>query len=375
MNYNPIPLNVGLIDSLTIYLPLEKIEVLDKRLISEFVCHYTHLENPDDEPQPPKPIMINDNGVNFRFNRVVFPPIAGQTKATELIRLTLTTKMLFERYFEGINLDNLQSIVDYINRRNIIKFDLETALNSLCNDIDICINYNLLFDPYKESLFFLKKMVKPTKQEKVSIFPRQQTQKIDRNFGIQFGSRDAGSIGTPFCKFYNKTEELLTHSADFYNAYIFPQLRYGLNIDNLIRKEITLKNSASKSNLKKKRLVSDDNQMKTLKDILSISSEQLTKICNVQLKYYFEKKEFHISEDLSPNDKVLAYYMLKLVDLGADKLMLQEPLSLIDCKVAKSRTKKKILELINITFDTKQLTDKIEQNSIANQFIKMQELW
>lgn len=266
-------------------------------------------------------------------------------------------------------------IVDYINTRNIIKFDLETALNSICNDIDICINYVLDFDAYKESLFYLKKMVKLSKQHQVDIFPRKQTFKNDKNFGIQYGDRDSGSIGNPFCKFYNKTEELLTHSAEFYNKYIFPQLRYGLNINNLIRKEITIKNNAVKKNLIKKKLVSQDNAMSTLRDILNLSQDEKTTICNVQLKYYYEKKQFHISEDLSPTEKIISYYMAKIVELGGDKITLQEPLHLFDCKVQKARAKKSLLKLMDITFDSEYLSKKLEQNSISNQFIKMQNLW
>lgn len=375
MKFNPIPLNVGLIDSLTIYLPLDKIQVLDERLTSEYCVYYPETGLLVEDLNPPKAMMINDNGINFRLNRVIFPPIKGQSEQQELIRLTLTSKMLFERYFEGLNIDNLQMIVDYINTRNIIKFDLETALNSICNDIDICINYVLDFDAYKESLFYLKKMVKLSKQHQVDIFPRKQTFKNDKNFGIQYGDRDSGSIGSPFCKFYNKTEELLTHSAEFYNKYIFPQLRYGLNINNLIRKEITIKNNAVKKNLIKKKLVSQDNAMSTLRDILNLSQDEKTTICNVQLKYYYEKKQFHISEDLSPTEKIISYYMAKIVELGGDKITLQEPLHLFDCKVQKAVTKKKILKLMDITFDSEYLSKKLEQNSISNQFIKMQNLW
>lgn len=374
MKFNPIPLNVGLIDSLTIYLPLDKITVIDERLTSEYCVYYPDTGLLVEDLNPPKPILINDNGINFRFNRVVFPPQKDKPAQT-LIRLTLTSKMLFERYFEGLNLENLQMIIDYINTRNIIKLDLETALNSICNDIDICINYVLDFDAYKESLFYLKKMVKQSKQHQVSVFPRKQTFKNDKNYGIQFGDRDKGSIGSPFCKFYNKTNELLTNSAEFYNAYIFPQLRYGLNIDNLIRKEITIKNSAVKQNLIKRKIVNPLNYLCTLKDILNLTQTEKTTICNIQLKYYYEKKQFHISEDLSPTEKILSYYMNKIVELGGDKLTLQEPIMLFDCKVQKSVAKKKILKLIDITFDTEYLTKKLEQNSISNQFIKMQELW
>ena len=374
MRFNPIPLNVGLIDSLTIYLPLDKIQVIDERLVKEFVCHYTHLDEPDEEPNPPRPILINDNGIKFRFNRLIFPPRPGESETT-VIRVTFTCKMLFERYFEGINLDNISMIVDYINSRNIIKFDVQTALDSICNDIDICINYNLHFEPYKESLFMLKKMVKQSKQHDVSVFPRKETFKNDKNYGIQYGDRDKALIGTPFCKFYNKTEELLTNSAEFYNKYLFPQLRYGLSIDNLIRKEITIKNSAAKQNLIKRKLIPQNNPMKSLRDILTIPQQNLTEICNIQLKYYYEKRQFNVQTDLSPTDKIISYYMNKLVELGVDKLMLQEPISLFDCKVQKSITKKKILNLIDITFDTDYLHNKLQENSYSNQFIKMQQLW
>ena len=375
MKFNPIPYNVGLIDSLTIYLPLDKIQVIDERLISEYQVYYPETGEIIEDLNPPKPILIKDNGINFRFNRVVFPPNIIKKETTELIRLTLTSKMLFGRYFEGINIDNLQMIVDYINTRQIIRFDLDTALNSICNDIDICINYNLDFEPYKQSLQYLKKMVKASKQHEVTLYPRKETFKNDKNYGIEFSNRDSAKIGSPFCKFYNKTEELLTNSADFYNKYLFPQLRYGLSIDNIIRKEITIKNNAVKQNLRKKKLVNSENQLSTLKDVLSISQTELTTICNVQLKYYYEKKQFSISSDLSPTDKIISYYMHKLVELGADKLTLQEPLTLFDCKVQKARTKKQILKLIDITFDTEYLTKQLEQNSITNQFIKMQNLW
>lgn len=376
MKFNPVPYNVGLIDSLTIYLPLDKIKVIDYKLIEEFKVFYEATGELIDELNPPKPVIIKDNGINFRFNRVIFPP-RKDCPAQELIRLTLTSKMLFERYFEGINLDNIPGIIDYINSRKIIKLDLQTALESVCNDIDICINYNLLFEPYQESCYYMKKMVKPTKQDKVSIFPRKQTQKIERNFGLIFGDRDSGSVGSPFCKYYNKTEELLTHSAEFYNRYLFPQLKYGLNIDNIIRKEITIKNHAFKESLRRKHLVSDNNDLKTLKDVLSIKSDQLTKICNIQLKYYYEKKSFKISEDLTPNDRLLSYFIAKLIENGEDRLSIYSALTVFNGKekVQKSISKKKLDKLLDIILDTDYLSKKIQENSIANEFIRMQELW
>lgn len=380
MNYNPVPLNVGLIDSLTIYLPLDKIQVIDNKLVDEFKVFYETTGELLDDLNPPKPILINDNGINFRFNKIVFPPRNNQPPQT-FIRITLTCKMLFERYFEGINSYNIYSIVDYINTRNIIKVDYETVLNSICNDIDICINYNLLLEPYKESLKLLKKMGKSSKQHAIKLFPKKETQKKDLNIGIQFGERDKASISNPFCKFYNKTNELLTNSADFYNKYIFPQLKYGLNIDNLIRKETTIKNSSAKQNLKKKKLVSKNNELKILNDILQITPDQLTTICNIQLKYYYEKKQISISSELTPREKAFSMYMYQLVnDAKFDKVRLLEPLELFDSsipseKVQKAQLKKYLLEMMDITFNTQYLQQILTKNSYANEFIRMQNLW
>lgn len=383
-----IPTNTGLIDSLTIYLPIKDIEVINKKLVSDFVPYYPDLDkdNTDlhecysDEIYPPKPIPIQLNGINFRFNRVVFPPNKENKEGLELIRLTLTTKMLRERYFQGINHDNLQIIIDYVNSFNIIKFDIKTALNSQCNDIDICINYRLQFNSYQESMYFLRKKVIPSKSHKVSIYPRKKTYDKDENFGLMFGDRDSGTVSTPFVKFYNKTNELLTNSTDFYNTYLFPQAKYGIDFNNIIRKEITIKNSAFKRSLHKKKLLPFGNTLKTLKDVLDLTTHELTKICNVQLKYYFSKREIHISDDLSPIEKALSYYQARLIELGEDKVSLLAPLTLFDTKnksekVAKTRLKTKLEHVMNRTLDTNYLDDLLTRNSIANEFIRLQEIW
>lgn len=380
MNCNYIPYYVGLIDSLTIYLPLDKIEVIDLLLTDEFRIYYPKTGLYLEDDYPPKPIIIDCDGIKFRYNKVVWPPNKNNPLPQSYIRVTLTSKMLFERYFDGINHSNISSIVDYINSTNVIKIDLETALNSLCNDIDICMNYQLLYQNYQDGMFELKRMVKDSKKHLVEIFPRKQENMLGKNFGLMFGTRDSGCIGSPFIKFYNKEEELLKHSVDFYNRYIFPQCKYGLSIKNLIRKEVTLKNTAVKQNLLKKRLVHPDNKMKTLNDILDITQTELTTICNVQIKYYFEKKIIYINEHLSPTDKLISFYMLSLVNQGFDKSRVITE-ALVVCfpdkkdKVQKSVTNKKLLRIYDITFKSNYMADKLSSNSITNQFLKMLEIW
>lgn len=98
-------------------------------------------------------------------------------------------------------------------------------------------------------------------------------------------------------------------------------------------------------------------------------------IINVQLKTYYEKKQFSVSSELTSIEKVLSYYMFELIERGMDKVMLQYPLKMIDCKVNRSRTKKKLEQIMDLTFNQNYMEEKLNENSIANQFIKMQNIW
>jgi hypothetical protein len=44
-------------------------------------------------------------------------------------------------------------------------------------------------------------MTKLGKQHQVTVFPRKETEKIDLNYGVQFGERERGSVSSPFIKF------------------------------------------------------------------------------------------------------------------------------------------------------------------------------
>ncbi|MCZ8168765.1 hypothetical protein [Flavobacterium sp.] len=374
MNHFDIPLNVGLIDSLTLFVELEKIKVIDYKLITPFQVYYEDTAEIIEDLNPPKPIYIDSNAIRFRFSKVFWThPKTNETK--EMVCITITAKMLRERYFEGINKDNIKDICEYINSHNIISIDLETLLNANVNDVDICMNYRLEFKAYQSALKMLYDMVKPSKKHAVELYPRNENQRINENIGLSYSRRETAKIGTPFIKFYNKAYELVNNSVDFYNLYIFPQLRYGLTLKNLIRKEITIRNAQHKASLLKKRLVTSTDKLQTLNDFLQLKQKELDLIINVQLKTYYEKKQFSVSSELTSIEKVLSYYMFELVERGMDKVMLQYPLKMIDCKVNRSRTKKKLEQIMDLTFNENYMEEKLNENSIANQFIKMQNIW
>lgn len=375
MKYTEIPINTALVDSLRLFVELDKIKVVDYKLITPYQIFYNETAEIIDQLEPPKPVIVESKtGIKVRFNRVVWTH--PKTKiTTELIAITVSTKLLQARYFEGINKNNYKIIVDYINSLNIIHIDYETFLNSTINDIDFCINYRLNFDSYKTALIMLNDSVKDSKKHLVELYPKKETQRINENFGILFSKRDTSMISSPFVKFYNKTYELINNSTDFYNAYIFPQLAFGLDINNIVRKETTIKNEAHKRAVLKSKNIKSTETLKTLNDLFKLTQNELDYITNNQLKYYYDKKSFSPKSDLSPTEKFLSYYMHELVNRGFDKVFLLQPLNLIECKVTKSNTKKRMEKLIDITFDTDYLQNKLTQNSYANEFLKMQDLW
>lgn len=375
MNLNPIPINKALIDSFTVFIPLENVQILDYKLTEPYKIFYDTTSEIIEELNPPKPIFSDVNGIRFRFSLVVWTH--PKTRETQnLISITVTSKFLKEHYFEGINADNVKNVVDHINAQNVIKLDLQTFLNSSVNDIDFCVNYYLQFDAYKTALRMLYEYVKPSKKPFVEMYPRKETETIKKNYGLTFSNRFTASISKPFIKYYHKENELLENSTEFYNTYIYPHLSPANNIKDLIRKEVTIKNSVHKASLIKKSLVPVDNNLKTVSDLLRLPQYNLDLITNVQLKQYFEKRSFSVSEDLSSMEKILVYYITELIDKASyDKLSLLFPLTLIDCKVNRSRTKKKLSSLIDIATSTDFVAKKIEENSFANEFLRMQNIW
>ncbi|POS01589.1 hypothetical protein Q361_10949 [Flavobacterium croceum DSM 17960] len=372
-NIFDIPLNKASIDSMTVFVELDKIIVKDYKLVTPYKVFYDDTAEIIDELHNPRPVYLETDGIKFRFSKVVWThPKTKETK--EMICITVSTKMLKYKYFQGLNKDNVTDVVNFINSHGIIEITVDTFLQSTVNDIDLCVNYHLEFNAYKSALVMLHHMVKQSKKHLVEIFPKRENMRVDDNFGLTFSKRETASIGNPFVKFYNKAFELINNSTEFYNAFIFPQIKQGLKIDNIIRKEMTIKNAKHKDNVLKKHVTSVE-KLQTVNDLFTLSQIELDTICNVQLKYYYEKREFSVSSDLSPMDKLISYYMFELVQKGCDKVALLYPLKLIDCKRTRSRTKKKIEQLMDITFTENYMENKLKENSLSNQFIKMLEIW
>jgi hypothetical protein len=278
--------------------------------------------------QPQKHLL---NGITLRFNRVHLNDSAN-FEGGYFIKLVITAKMLQYNYFDGLNIANIEKITEYINSTQIIKVTSAILLSSVINDIDICRNYYSTANTYRDNLDNLYKSVIDTKKNFVSKFvPKKSDNEIEfQNIGLIFGeNRVQGNYKNPFIKFYNKIGELKTKSIEFYNAYLLPQiLENRLDVDNLRRVEITIKNSAHKVALFKAGVISK-NSLKTLNDLYMMSSDQLTVLFDAHLYKYFDnsirlKKE----TTLNPMDNMIAYFIKLNIKNGVSYAELENVKSL-----------------------------------------------
>lgn len=395
--------NVGLIDSLKVRVKLDKVKILDKRLITDYIAYYPDIETLDndgneqqklgDNFRKAEPFTKIINGITYRFYIKAF--IDSRKLAHEYVVFQISAKMLKEKYFEGISAFNYRTIIDDINSFGVLHVKREDFCEGLVSDIDICINqlidvkslktaFSLIMhNPNKGKaplLHYINKTSNqiyhiPTENEnnepKNDIIENLLQLKKDvataTNLGLDFNKREKATNTTPYCKIYHKGFELLSKSITFYKAYLEP-MKTSV-IDNLVRYEFTIKAHKHKEYLCKQGYKAD---FKTFYDLLKARQDDLTKIAKSGLPHYIESKvKSKINTELNPMDVAMQYYIENLIKLGFDQEKLLGFTYLIDCPVSRSRTKSKAKKLIDdLTNRDKNLTIKIQNNERSNKFLQ-----
>jgi len=300
-----------LIDSYGILIREDQLIEIDYKVITSPILYY---ENTGEfiETLPVQPQKFINNGITLRFNRVHLND-SPNFKGGYFIKLVITSKMLEYHYFNGLNISNIEQITNYINSSDIIKLTSSTLLNSVVNDIDICRNYYSSANTYRDNLDSLYKSVIDSKKNFVSKFtPKRTDTEIEyQNIGLIFGeNRVQGNYKNPFIKFYNKIGELKTKSSEFYNYYLLPQVENNkLELTNLRRVEITIKNSAHKVSLVKANII-PKNGLRSLNDLYMLSNDQMNTLFDAHLYKYFDRS-IRLKKDssLNPMDSMIAYFI------------------------------------------------------------------
>jgi len=371
--------NTGLIDSLRVRVKMDKVRIIDRRVVDQYLVYYPNSDELDDDLKNAPPYTKIWQGITYRF----FPKayIDGKKFAVEYMVFQISAKMLRSKYFEGITLDNVDEIVKGINMWGAIKITREALLDGLVADIDICINqlidYKSLETAFalirqfpmaskKPLIHFINKaaMTKPKNDPDTEIWIEPQKVK---NYGVDFNKREKATNSTPYCKIYHKGWELQTKSSDFlyYNLD-----RYNKNslLKNLVRYEFTVKNAKHKAYLCEKGF---NAEFKTFKDLLKIPADDLRAIAMSGIGHYLEKRvKSSVSEDLKPMDVMIQFYQENLIKLGFDREKLYGFTYLIECPVQRSRSKSHAKKLVDdLENRDSNLKNKLMANERATNFL------
>lgn len=341
-----IPINKPLIDSLTLRIELNKVNVIDPRLTSETQIYYTDLNEVSAEPLPPKPISYVVNGITFRFslsNLPVWNKELSQHIQTTFIEVVLSTKLLRSNYFDGINKNNIKQVYEVFQDCNIFKCDFETFINGQVNDVDICKNYYVSKPTIFLELLNIIYNLSDNKKKHLHIIEKPTS------IGLTCNKRPYATPSLPFVKYYFKEWELLNRSVEFYNIYI--KDTYGSNINNLCRVECTIKNYKHKVRLQDKKVLP---MFKTLKELLEIEEKPLNDFVKFSCNSYVYKFPKLKAPNLSPTEHLIFELLQLSIMKGCD---FEQCLDLVNSfvgtspdstKVAKSRMRSTLKRLFKI---------------------------
>jgi len=353
---------------LSLKIPFDQCDVLDERLTSMTATYYETLESIDDDLQPPKPIVIVQNGITLRFSLCEIPIYNKETREkvpTKFVNITLSAKLLKEYYFEGINKFNIKYLYKYLLDFCVIHFSFETLLNSNASDVDICINrYCGTAKIFLASLECLKSQ-SGTKDKFFNIID------TPNNIGLAINDRHRAKPSLPFIKLYHKENELLSKSLEFYQTYL--EKEFARDIKGLTRFEATIRNYEHKKRLERFGILPN---FKTLGELLEIPQENLYDFCVFSMNSYVETKARQKAPNLSPTDHIIYELLQNCILKGYDYKSL---LNIVEdfkgssaqtTSVARSRMRSKITELYDLlVFKDVKIQQKANHNSHVLEYL------
>lgn len=286
------------VDSLKVRIPIEKVELLDSTMFSDKILMDAETHEVEKEFKQ-KRFTHQYDGITTSFgleNQVT----ANQKVKTYLV-LLFNSKLLHSNYFDGITMQNIETVYYRIMAMKKVSFSYLDFLSAESTDVDFkmdTVNQN-----FERSVKHIHTHAKASK--KIGVGCNAFTQPT--NLGIEFGKRESATPASPFLKLYHKGLELLNGSSFFYRKYI----KGGQDVTDLVRLETTIKN--------KKHFRKYDIADTTLKNVLSLSQDKLESIIRDVLKIHLEPRLTPIKtpSDMKPQDTV--YFNAITLLMGQDR--------------------------------------------------------
>lgn len=325
--------NIGQIsvDSLKIRIPLNLVTVINKDLISHWYLVNDLSGEIDPKVYKEKCYLFEDKGIKVKF--AIEKQVISDQSIKEFLIILVSSKILKQRYFEGITEENLKTVYDEIIGLKVVDFSYNDFIAGECTDCDF--KKDIRVKSLKVIIHDIVTRVKPSKKkdEGYRSFDRKD------NNGIEFSDRKTTSFKTnPFLKMYDKEIELRTKSFEFSTSYL-----RGIDFGNICRVETTVKN--------KKHFRYLGISETSLLSIVTLSEAEKKKIISMAVNNHLSRElktpVFH--DRLTSPDKIVIYNAVSfMIDqrINFDRI-LNFLLTGISNPVSRSRKKGEITEIYN----------------------------
>lgn len=258
------------LDSFLMFVPLEKVTILKDELLDTIQAINTTTSEVLSEYTLAKQEAFNIAEIaNEPFScyiKLITKKVAAGNKGIvekNYLSITINSKLLKEDYLKGITSETIEKVYNTIISFGWFTVDYKDFLNSIISDVDFKVD--TVFNSQEEVSEHLKKLC-----YNITSYYKLHAKLTSRkdNEGLQIGHRSNMTI--TFCKWYNKTKELIHSSSTFNEKYV----RHYPDKEVILRFEFTL---ASKKAFKDYNLLLD-NELLTLGKCLCLTQIQLEEV-------------------------------------------------------------------------------------------------
>ena len=329
------------VDSLKLRINYEDTQILNDSLLAHWIqVNELTGEVRSDKDFRDNAYYIKDNGISTRY--AIEKQITSDKSIKPFVAIAINSKMLGNRYFEGITPDNIKLVYDYLINQKIVEFSYDTFLGAQCTDTDykkdfVCTDIDTL-------IIKLESITKASNKKGEGC---QKFTKYD-NKGIQWSDRRTTSINrAPYIKIYSKHLDLTYNSKDFANVFLNDK-----DTKDLTRVEFTIKN---RKHFKVYGITDT-----SLKSIISIQQDTLNTMLHDTIKKHTEKAIRPLKTNTEGKLSAGEQKIINLIQMA------------IDCKIGISELRRYIT--LNLNKKTASRTQSEIDKVWLNYFSKLSEV-
>lgn len=308
-------LNVA-IDSMTILVPMDAFVRYPIGLYDDYLV--INSETSEIVEDSHRPVVHEKHGIKTRCS--IYNLIG-----VSYVSITVNSKMLRFAYLDGICNHNFILIENYLQNTFNCLFSPDWMKRTIVIDCDFKGDFYMNSSDYTENLQVFRK----AKGSKIYYAKKVDYISEKQIAGLQFVNRRDGSIRYPFVKFYDKLDEMLNRSSDFFEKF-FVTMDDRIPFHDLKRVEVTVRN--------KDHFISLGVHDTTLYSILNLSNETKLSIIKSLVNRHFD--EFGIHSQLPTDSTLVAKKLcmpkdyliveMMLILMKENNFTLKQCLSLLD---------------------------------------------